>query len=426
MATPTALTRLSLDNATSLPGPDWLRARRGAAFARFESRGLPTDDEEIWRHSRIWDLELDSFAPAPNGADDRQMPAAVGALLDAIGPTSKCVLERNGWIASIVGDGAKGLRVERVADSPSGKQAMGEPGVDCFTELNTALAPEPVLVDISSGSIVAEPIVVVHWIEDEHVAAFPRTVIRAAEASQVTVVEIVASDDVTSLVVPVTEIAVSPGAVVRHLTIEVLGRHVWQLSYQRSDVGAQASLTSATVALGGDYARFRIDADIVGEGGSADLVAVYFGDGEQMHDFRTLQDHHARRGTSDLLFKGAVAGSAHAVYSGLIRVNPGASGTSAFLTNRNVVLSDSARAFSVPNLEIINENDLRNCGHAAASGPIDADQRFYLESRGVPSATAERLIVLGFFADILDRIPLPGIRVPLRDEVAARLARVPL
>ena len=128
-----------------------------------------------------------------------------------------------------------------------------------------------------------------------------------------------------------------------------------------------------------------------------------------MHDFRTLQDHAAPATTTDLLFKGAVQDRGRSVYSGLIRVRPGARGTNAFQTNRNLVLSEGARADSVPNLEI-DENDV-GCSHASAVGPVDEEQRFYLESRGVPPEVADRLIVLGFFGEVLDRLPSrPGRR----------------
>jgi Fe-S cluster assembly protein SufD len=173
------------------------------------------------------------------------------------------------------------------------------------------------------------------------------------------------------------------------------------------------------VALGGDYARVRADSKLTGEGGTSHLLAVYFGDGTQMHDFRTMQDHDAPKTSSDLLFKGAVEDTARSVYTGLIRVKHGAAGTKAFQTNRNLVLSDGASANSVPNLEI-EENDV-SCSHASAVGPIDKDQRYYLEARGVPTEVAERLIVLGFFDDVLDRVPVPGLRGPLRTAVEAKL-----
>jgi Fe-S cluster assembly protein SufD len=151
----------------------------------------------------------------------------------------------------------------------------------------------------------------------------------------------------------------------------------------------------------------RTDSILTGQGGRAELLAAFFGDRDQMHDFRTLQEHVAPKTTSDLVFKGAVAGTARSVYTGLIHMRKGAKGANAFQTNRNLVLSEGAHADSVPNLDI-EENDVR-CSHASAVGPVDTQQRFYLESRGVPGAVAERLIVLGFFAELLERVH-PSVR----------------
>ena len=140
-----------------------------------------------------------------------------------------------------------------------------------------------------------------------------------------------------------------------------------------------------------------------------------------MVDLRTFQTHDAPHSTSNLLFKGAVADTAHSVYTGLIRIGHEAAGTNAFQTNRNLKLSEHAWAESVPNLEI-EHNDVR-CSHASTVGPVDEDQRFYLESRGVPTPVAERLIVAGFFDEVLDAWPVPDAAGPVRDRLAVRLDR---
>jgi Fe-S cluster assembly protein SufD len=159
----------------------------------------------------------------------------------------------------------------------------------------------------------------------------------------------------------------------------------------------------------------------VGRGANGRLAAAYFGERDQMLDYRTFQRHLAPDTTSDLLFKGAVAGHSRAVYTGLIHVGKEARGTNAFQTNRNLKLSEGAWAESVPNLEIEN-NDVR-CSHASTVGPVDPDQRFYLESRGVPTATAERLIVGGFFAEVVDALAEPGMAALVAGELAGRLER---
>src|SRR5205085_6354384 len=129
--------------------------------------------------------------------------------------------------------------------------------------------------------------------------------------------------------------------------------------------------------------------------------------------------HAAPSSTSDLLFKGAVQDHGRSVYSGLIRVRKEAPGTNAFQTNRNLVLSEGASAESVPNLEI-ETNDVK-CSHASAVGPIDEEQLYYLESRGIPPQVAERLIVLGFFSEVLERLPSPALAARLRERLAVRL-----
>jgi Fe-S cluster assembly protein SufD len=189
---------------------------------------------------------------------------------------------------------------------------------------------------------------------------------------------------------------------------------------QASRVGRDATLTSAAVALGGRYARLRTDSALVGAGGTSRLLAVYFGTGTQMHDFRTVQGHRAPHTTSDLLYKGVVANQSRSVYTGLIRVEKGARGTNAFQTNRNLVLHEGAHADSVPNLEI-EDNDV-HCSHASTVGPIAEEQRFYLESRGVPPEVADRLIALGFLDEVLEQGPIPAVRDIVRTELVAKLA----
>jgi Fe-S cluster assembly protein SufD len=190
------------------------------------------------------------------------------------------------------------------------------------------------------------------------------------------------------------------------------------LGYQASTIGADATLQSFAVALGATYARLRTDSALAGASGTSVLRAAFIGRDEQMLDFRTLQDHLAPRTTSDLLFMGAVADRAHSVYSGLIRVRRGAVKADAMQTNHNLVLDEGAHADSVPNLDI-EENDVR-CSHGSTVGPVDEDQRYYLESRGVEPEVAERLIVAGFFENIASQVPVAGARALVGRALADR------
>ena len=418
------MTPFSAEASAALGGPDWLRARRAAALDHFTATPLPSPQEELWRYSRVAELELDRYAPAveapPAGG---ALPADVQAVLDAVGPRSALVVVRNGHLVSVEG-GARGLEVGPLSELDGSGATLGavagEPA-DAFASLHDAFVPDPVLVRVARGVVVREPVVVVSFVEGEGTAAFPRLVVSAGENSELTVYGHAASADVDALVVPVVELDAGPASRLRYVDAQLLGQSVSQLGHQTSRVGRDASFTTTMVALGGDYARLRIDSALEGKGASGEMLAIYFGEGSQMHDVRTLQDHVAPATTSNLLFKGAVQGTSHAVYSGLIHIGKAAAGVNAFQTNRNIKLSDGAWAESVPNLEIEN-NDVR-CSHASAVGPVDEDSLFYLESRGVPPAAAERLIVLGFFEEVLEKLPVPAARGPLREEIVRKLDR---
>ena len=430
------LSNFTAEAARSRGGPEWLRRRRLEALDRFAAAQLPTESEEVWRYSRIDDLDLDAFAPVPAdgpvgpagpGADGAGARAALDRLTSAAGARAGLLAVRNGRVSGVELDpglAAKGVVLGPLAAHDAAAESFGAVAGadDPFVDLATAFVDDGALLAVPAGVAVTEPIVVVHWMDAAGSAVFPRLVVRLGPAAQATVVELVASADGALLCAPVAELDVGDGANLDYLGVQSLGRSAWQLGHQASRVGRDASLRSFSVALGGWYARLRTDSRLTGQGGSARLLALYFGDGEQMHDFRTLQEHAAPKTTSDLVFKGAVRDTARGVYSGLIRVRRGAAGTNAFQTNRNLVLSEGAHADSVPNLEI-EENDVR-CSHASAVGPVDEDQRYYLESRGVPPEVANRLIVLGFFDDLLQRAPVAGLRRPLRAAVAAKAAGV--
>ena len=423
------LTTFTADAVATLAGPQWLAARRHDAFERFAASAMPTESEEVWRFTQISDFDLGRYTPATAAPGEQGVPPALEPVLAAVGDRAALVVTRNGWVSHVELDGAlaaKGVRVgglDVLGDEGADALASSPTPVDAFGELAGAFMPDAVVVDVPDGVAVGRPVVVLHWVSGDATAAFPRTLVRAGTQSEVTILDYYASSDVAAYVDPVIDIGAGDAANVRYLTVQDLGPRVWQTGYQASRVGRDASLTAAAVALGGDYARLRLDVRLPAKGGNASLLAVYFGEGDQTHDFRTMQDHEGANTTSDLVFKGAVVDRAHGVYTGMIRVQKGATGTLAGQTNRNLVLSDGARADSIPNLEIL-ENDLRGCNHASATGPVDEEQLFYLEARGIPTSVAERLIVLGFFDDVLMRMPVTGVQELLRYAVAQKLEGV--
>ncbi len=363
-------------------------AQRIAAFERFAAAPLPTPEQEIWRYSRIHELKLSNFA--------------LGELSTTIAGDDS-LLVQPGQDTSNVG----GIDIG-IADE-----------LDLFADLNRAFM-SPVHLRIPPGFVVDAPIVITHTLLADGVACFPRLVIDAGADSEVTVIELfVSDDDVTGIVMPVLQVRAQQAARVKYLAVNELGSSVWQIANQQSLGERDSSTLLSTVALGGDYARVRTHAQLVGKGSSTRQVALYFADGHQTHDFRTTQEHIAPKTTSELLFKGAVNDVARSVYTGLIKIGPEARGTQAFQTNRNLTLSDGAWAESVPNLEI-ETNDVK-CSHASTVGPIDEEQRFYLESRGIQPDIAERLVVLGFFDEVLAQLPVGSLAAELRERISKKL-----
>lgn len=351
-------------------------------LTHLDAVAVPTADAEIWRYSRIGELDLTAYTPTDHHVD----VAGDAGLVQHTGT------------------------VELFDTTP-----------DVFAGLNRS-AGRTVHVVVPPGRVITEPIVVTHTIPGGGALTTPRLVIEAGADSEVTVVERFvssASPSGAALTLPVVQIRAGAAARVRYLAVNDLSPATWSIGHQQSESDRDSTLLLSSVALGGDYARVRTDARSIGSGASTRQVALYFADGTQMHDFRVTQEHVAPHTSSDLLFKGAVQDHSASVYTGLISIGEEARGTAAFQTNRTLTLSAGAWAESVPNLDI-RTNDVK-CSHASTVGPIDEEQRFYLESRGVRPEIAERLVVLGFFDEVLSQLPSKEIADDLRVRVAAKL-----
>jgi Fe-S cluster assembly protein SufD len=165
--------------------------------------------------------------------------------------------------------------------------------------------------------------------------------------------------------------------------------------------------------LGGRLGRLDLGLDLDGQGSSAEVVGLFFGHQQQTLDYRMVLNHRGRKSTSAVLLKGAVEDAAQSIFSGLVRIEKGAFGASAFETNRNLVLSPDAKAHSVPNLEILCDDVI--CGHGSSVGPLEEEHLYYLRSRGLTRPRAERLLIRGFFNEVLDRLPVRGMESALAE-----------
>jgi Fe-S cluster assembly protein SufD len=418
------------DAARALGGPDWLVRRRADAVDRLAHVSWPTPSEEIWRYSRIDRLDLDRYRPftaAERGAAGDERAPGGGPWAAEAGKHAGMIVVHDGRVVHHELDPAleaKGVRVCGIATCEDELvQALlgsaSSASEDAYTVLHDAFVAGGAFVHVPAGVVVEDPILVLHWCDGDGRASFPHTLVSLGDGAEATVLDRFGSPETDHLVDAVTELLVGENAHLRYLTVQEHGSRTWHLGFQRAHVSRDATLRTSAVALGGDYARLRSEALLSGSGAESDQLAVYFGDGNQMLDFRTLQDHDAPNTRSDLLFKGAVEDTARSVYSGLVHLRPPAKKANASQTNRNLVLSEGASAESIPNLEI-EANDVK-CSHASTVGPIDDEQLYYLESRGIPPEEAERLIVLGFFDDVFERLPVGALTRGLRRSVVDKL-----
>ncbi|HEY5076617.1 MAG TPA: Fe-S cluster assembly protein SufD [Acidimicrobiia bacterium] len=418
------------DAARALGGPDWLAQRRADAVERLADVSWPTPAEEIWRYSRIDQLDLDRYRPfaiAELGEPGDERAPGGGPWGAEAGKHAGMIVVHDGRVVHHELDPAleaKGVRACGIAtcEDELVRSLLGSASgasEDAYTVLHDAFLAGGAFVHIPAGVVVEHPILVLHWCAGDGRASFPHTLVSVDEGAEATVLDRFGSPQTDHLVDAVTELLVGDNAHLRYLSIQEQGSRTWHLGLQRAHVGRDATLRTSAVALGGDYARLRSEARLTGQGAESDQLAVYFGDGTQMLDFRTLQDHDAPNTRSDLLFKGAVEDTARSVYSGLVHLRPSAKKANASQTNRNLVLTEGASAESIPNLEI-EANDV-TCSHASTVGPIDDEQLYYLESRGIPPEEAERLIVLGFFDDVFERLPVGALTRGLRRSVVDKL-----
>jgi Fe-S cluster assembly protein SufD len=430
------LSTFSAEASASLGGPDWLRQRRATGFEAFSSTPLPSEKEEVWRYSPIDELSLEDFSPAkPEATTGAVAPEATQlyeSLRADLGHTAASVLVLDGrpvpatWArANGNGDSDAATFDFGPADAVAASAEMLgsiQRGGDALVRLNDAFTPEPIFVDVPGGVTVDGPVLVVHWCEPG-TTSFPRVCVRAGTGAAVSVVEVFtgpqAQGAARALVVPVTELAAADDASVSYLSLQTLADSAWSIARLAACGNRNSSVSTFTVGLGAAYDRIRTDVTVDGKDARSEILSAYLGEGTQIHDIRTLQDHAAPRTNSELLCQGAVAGRSRSVYSGLIRVHRGAVRSDARQTNHNLVLDEGAHADSVPNLDIL-ENDVK-CSHASTVGPVDEDQRYYIESRGVAPEVAESLIVRGFFDAIIDRGPVPAATPLLEREVHVRL-----
>jgi Fe-S cluster assembly protein SufD len=380
---------------------------RADALAAYERLPIPDTTEEHWRFTDLKGFDPQAFAGG--GAT-----AEIETLLD---------LDVAGY-ATVT---ESGLEIERAPEGVTFEALPEEHerlyslvGWDeKFAAHNAAMWRHGLLVVVPKGVVLEQPLYVRIAVTGQ---TFWRLVVVAEEGARASLIEEYASPagDTAAYSNAVTELFVEPGARLEYVSLQNLSQETWHFASHHARVERDSELDWVAGGFGSKKGKTRIQNDLNGRGATSRVTGAYFADAEQHLDYDTFQEHIAPDCTSDFAFKGALRDHATAVWRGMIRVERDAQKTNAYQECRNLMLSPTTHAVPIPGLEIL-ANDVR-CTHGATVGRVDREQLFYLMARGLTRQEAERLIVRGFFQDVLDRIELE----PVREAVTAALeARIP-
>jgi Fe-S cluster assembly protein SufD len=401
-----------LELSAAYDEPDWLRDRRLEAFKAFSDLAWPDKRVEEWRYTdpQRFDLARGILTGAGTSTpDEGGLIAAAGDLAASLRIVDGTVVESH-VADDAAGDGVVVTDLATAARDHADlvrEHLASAVGTESkFGALSLAAATGSAVVVIPANVAVARPIGISIEASGDGAIA-PRVLVIAGHHAKATVyVEQTGAGRTT--VVSAVEAILGDEARVDLVTAQRWGDAVDLVASHVGRVGRSADYRHLEVTLGGGTVYITPNVQLVGEGGNGELLGVYFADEGQHFEHRSLIHHDASHTTSEEVYKGALQGRSRATWYGNIRIEPHAKATSSDETNRNLILSDGARANTIPFLEILT-SDVSSCGHHSSVGQVDAIQLFYLESRGIPRAEAMRMLLYGFFAEVVNRLDLPGV-----------------
>jgi Fe-S cluster assembly protein SufD len=413
--------------------PEWFRVQQQDGWKQFASLPSPKRKDQLWRFSNVDLLNLTPFKLGGTLPDkERNAILEQSRGLDKVAArlifAGDQLIERDVLSDQLKKRGVIFQPLERAMVEHGElfrKHFMSQPAVlgsGKFAALHQALVSSGTFLYVPRGVEVELPIEIFHWLHGENASAFPHLLLVTDELAKVTVIESFCSLDkeAAGFACGVNDLIAGPGAKVTYVCTQNWGSKVVALQMNSTIVDHDASAMSLNLHLGGKYSRFESLSRLVGEGGRSDLLAISVANGTQEFDARTLQDHISPHTASDLLYKNALSDRARTTFGGLIRVEPHAHFTDAYQKVRNLLLSDDSEANSMPGLEILADNV--RCTHGATSGQIDADELFYLRTRGIPVPVAQRLIVSGFLDEVIQRLDHETIADHLRRLIEDKFA----
>jgi Fe-S cluster assembly protein SufD len=409
--------------------PGWLLDQRRAAWQVFSETDWPGRREEEWSRTDIRLFKLEKYAlPAPVEAGTATPRSVLSEDVHRAGhstalnswPVDASVDAR--WSEQGVLFGSLDALIVEHGERlrPFLQRRITNPYHDKFTALHAACWSGGHVLYVPRGVVVDLPFHMFSTLSDGRVD-FGRTLVILEDGAEATVLAETASWGPTEggLHCGATEILVGRGANLRFVNLQDWGHGVWHFAHQRALVGGDASLQWTIAALGSRLSKVNQQVSLVGEGASCQVNGVLFTEGKQHLTYQTLQHHEAPHCHSDFLYKAALQDRSRTVWRGMIKVNPGAQKTDGYQRNDNLLLSDQARADSIPGLEI--EADDVRCTHGSTTGKVDEELIFYAMTRGFTRREAARMIVSGFFQQIFDRISIESVRDALGQAIAARV-----
>lgn len=409
---------------------DTLKTHRMAAWEKFESIPMPSTSDEAWRRTDIRGLDVDRIkmqasAKTPVGPELRQPLVAEshGALLVLRpGHTPELRAEDDLQEQGVVfTDWATAVREHaEIIDRYMDTVVPAEDGK--FAALAAAMSQEGVLLYVPAGVQLQQPLHSIFWAPGTEAAFFHRVLIvleRGASAMFFHETASPTENEGQTVHAGIVEISVAEEASLKFVEVQNLGGHVWNFTHERAKVAREGRLDWIFGAVGSQLTKTFSDLDLTGQGAEGRISGFYFASERQHFDHDTQQNHLAPNTMSDLLYKGALVDQSRSVWQGMIYVAPEAQKTDGFQANRNLILSKKARADSIPGLEIL-ADDVR-CTHGATVGQLEDLPIYYLMTRGFPREEAERMMIDGFFAPIMERIPFDGVRERFRGMIEAKL-----
>jgi Fe-S cluster assembly protein SufD len=428
-----ALRRLS----GPLDEPAHLRELRERAFVAFEAAPMPSPETEEWRYTDLREFDLDRFEPAFERTTARSIDDVDAAILESagdVGARSGLAIQHDSTVVAARLDPAlreRGVVFGSLEDAAAVRPDLlarylhAAVAVDRsrFTAMHAAFRRGGAFVHVPAGVAVEMPLQTLTYVDRDGLAVFPHTLIVLDEGAELTYIDRYVSPALgAAFSNAVVELILGPGSRLRYVALQDWGEGMTHLSVQRAVLDRDAELHSLGVAFGASLSRAEVESILEGDGSSSEMLGVYFARGDQHFDHRSIQDHVGSLTASDLLYKGVLTGRARTIYSGNVVIEKGAHRCNAYQTNRNILLSEEAKADSIPNLEILSNDPVR-CGHAASVGPVDDDTLFYIQSRGISPEDAQRLVVTGFLQEVLDRVTIAEVRTGLESAIAAELER---